>query len=305
MCISWSLAIYLNEYTTLSPQSSLPWSSLSPSIRTSAFKLNESESFDFNPLRSFQCPFLPYQTDLDYLRSSQYCVLFRPASIGCVFLEKPPTLAQAQLPSLISRSTCWKWRIQWTNRKPLHPLANWDTALLHKLKAEDTMNQQEVPPPFGQLRHSGRREGHPERTCWKGRLPLSRLLAPAGLAPAERGPTAAERRAPTAVRQRGLFPHPLPLPPGGLGRPQRALVSDSSLACFPSSSLITDITCALWSEAFPPHSWTLSPWPPKVSLYPSKFLKTSICISASASELSHVLLYYFYYYQLEKLTLLL
>ena len=234
----------------------LSWSSLSPSIRASAFKLTESESFDFNPLRPFQCPFLPYQMELDYLRSSKYCVLSRPASISCVFPEKPPTLAQAQPPS---------------------------DSPLQVLKAEDTMNQQEVPPPLGQLRHSGRQEGHPERTYWKGHLPRSRRLQQDARPRRERAHCC---RAPgthhgQAVR---LSPHLPPSPPGGLGPPQRALVSDSPPACLPSSSLITDVTCALWSEAFPPHSWPLSPLPPKVSLHPSTCLKTSISISASASR---------------------
>lgn len=237
--------------------SSLYLSSLSPSIRTSAFKLNESESFDFNPC-ALSSVLPPYQTDLDYLRSSSTVSSLVRVYRLCLSWKASDTSSGSSYLLWISAPRAESGEYNEPTGSPLHPLANWDTALLHKLKAEDTMNQQEVPPPFGQLRHSGRQEEHPGRPAGRA-PPLSRLLAQQGTLPTQKRAHGC-RRAPTAVRQRrALPPTRCPCHQAGWDVPKEG----AGIWLFPGllslSSLITDITCALWSWSFP--TSLLNPFP--------------------------------------------
>lgn len=232
------------------------WSSLSPSIRTSAFKLNESESFDFNPCALSSVP----SSLSDRSRLSEVFPVpvssFVPRLSAVSFLKSPQTLAQAQLPSLISApvlkventmnqqeashpwptetqpcSTSWKQRTQWTNRKSLH---------------------------LDQLRHSGRRA--PWENLLEGApLPLSRLLAPAGARPRRKRGHGC--RAPGTHRGQAARSSS---PPAALAT-RRAGTSQkgAGIWLFPGTAfpplLSSQTSHVLWSEAFP--HLTLNPFP--------------------------------------------
>lgn len=153
------------------------------------------------------------------------------------------------------------------------------------------MNQQEVPPPFGQLRHSGRREGHPERTCWKGRLPLSRLLAPAGRSPPQKeGPRLQSAGHPPRSGSAGSSPTRCPCHQAGWDVPKGRWYLTLPWPAFPPllSSQTSHVHCGLKLSHLTPE-----PFPPDLPKSPSTLVNFSKLPYASQHLLLNCPMYYF------------
>lgn len=164
------------------------------------------------------------------------------------------------------------------------------------------MNQQEVPPPLGQLRHSGRREGHPDRTCWKGRLPRSRGLQQGTHPRRER---AHRCRAPGARPRSGSAGSPRtcrPHPQAGWDLPKGRWYLTLPRPAFPPllSSQTSHVHCGLQlSHLIPDLSLPYLPKSPSTPVNVLKLPYPSQHLLLGGPALSHALLYYFYYYQLK------